>query len=156
MAWSDMLTLAAIFGIGLLLSVLVTDFIVQTVMGAMSDKIPASLNTSINNSWDNNVAIYNNSYPVIFFLFGAVIIGLTVFLNSHPIFILAWIFFQMILLWIFDALRQALVPILASPLNTGAMSVAASFVMDDLAPALIILNILLGIVFLGKNLWSNQ
>lgn len=130
--------------------VLTIDYTNNAFLDAVGDRMPAQQNASIQAAWQNNVDFWNNSLAAIFFLFAIIAIGLTIFLASHPFLLIAWIFFNLIILWLHDALMEVLSVIIASPLNTGAMDVAIGFIQTDMISGIVIINIILGAVLFGK------
>lgn len=122
----------------------------NTAIGASNLSINATVNQSIQESWAQNRNFWDESLPAIFFIFAALSIGLTIFLSSHPFLLIAWVFFQMLILWLHDALLEVLTQVVASPLNTGAMATSISFIENDMAKAVVMINIILGIVLFGK------
>jgi hypothetical protein len=151
MAFTDNLYL--VIGMALLIvTVLSGDFIIKNVLGnpTVQAKLPAQMNASANAAWTNNQQFADNSFAAIFFIFGAISIGLTIFLQSHPLFMVAWLFFCIILFFTFDILTDALTPFMSSSLNTGAMNNAWAFFHGDMPKGLMVLNVLLGAVLFGK------
>ena len=122
----------------------------NTAVGDSGLNINATVNESIQESWTQNKNFWDQSLPAIFFIFAAISVGLTIFLSSHPFLLIAWVFFNMLILWLIDALLEVLAAVVASPLNTGAMATSISFMENDLAKAVIMINIILGIVLFGK------
>jgi len=151
MAFSDVMYLV-IFAFLFVIVILTSDYLYNAVMGTeyLENNIPAEINESVEDSWDTNVSFANNSFAGIWFILGIVSIGLTIFLASHPIVLIGWILFNIITLFVFDVLTDFLTQFLLSDLNTGVMNVAIAFIENDLAKAVIVLNVLIGAVLFGK------
>ena len=137
--------------IGLFLTVMVGNYAIGVLMPELDDYMTPEMNTSINDSWDNNVAIYNGSFVAIWFIFMVLTIVLTITLQSHPAFLILWLFFNIVFLWVYDAMLQFLIPFLDSEINTGDLDDASSFLLNDIGKFTIFVNIILGAVLFGKN-----
>lgn len=149
MAFSDIAYLV-ILAFAFVVILLTMDYIWTAVIGVIGPDMPGNTSQSMNASWTQNKQFADDSFTAIWFLLAAVSIGLTIFLGSHPIVLVAWIFFNFVILFVVDSLTDFLTAFLASDMNTGSMNDAASFVQTDMPKAIVGVNILLGIIMFGK------
>lgn len=149
MAFSDSLYIV-IFAFVFITVVLSSSFVYNTVMGEISEDIPAEANESISASMSSNMQFADDSFAAIWFIMAAVSIGLTIFLGSHPVVLAVWMLFNIVCFFVYDILDDFLTGFLATSLNTGEMNDAVSFVQGDMPKAIVIINVLIGAVLFGK------
>lgn len=149
MAFSDLLYLV-FFMFTLITVVLVGDYIYNAVFPLVSPQIQTNISTSLSDTWTTTTGFYNGSFIAIFLILGIVSLILAAKLASSPVYLLMFLLFNLVILWFYDGLSTYLTLFLASPLNTGSMNTAASFLQNGLPKALIVINIIVAIVLFGK------
>lgn len=129
-------------------------WIFDYTQGAFMDKIGPMLapteEAALNDAWDSTTNFYNMSFAAMIVILGFVAIALTILLASHPIFLVVWIFFNMVLFFVWDITVDVLDAIAQTVLNTGVADDAYAFYTGDLPRVFMLINIVLAGVFFGK------
>ena len=120
------------------------------VMGTLQPKIPVATYTSINDGVQNNTQFWNSALIVIFILFALVSVIFSAMISSNPIYLIGWLFLNLIMIFIWDGLGVVLDSFISGPLNTGDMSDAVNFFQNDLVKLLPIINVLIAVALFGK------
>jgi len=134
----------------LIISVLVGMTVYDEVMGTLQPKIPVATYTSINDGVQNNTQFWNSALIVIFILFALVSVIFSAMISSNPIYLIGWLFLNLIMIFIWDGLGVVLDSFISGPLNTGDMSDAVNFFQNDLVKLLPIINVLIAVALFGK------
>lgn len=96
---------------------------------------------------------YNQSFGAIFIIACIVSVLLTVLLQSHPVFLVFWLLFNMATLVVWDAAMEATVYTFRdSELDVGAMDTAMDFAESGMPLWIIGANVLMAVVMLGKRM----
>jgi len=120
------------------------------VMGTLQPKIPVATYTSINDGVQNNTQFWNSALIVIFILFALVSVIFSAMISSNPIYLIGWLFLNLIMIFVWDGLGVVLGSFISGPLNTGDMGDAVNFFQNDLVKLLPIINVLIAVALFGK------
>ena len=120
------------------------------VMGTLQPKIPVATYTSINDGVQNNTQFWNSALIVIFILFALVSVIFSAMISSNPIYLIGWLFLNLIMIFVWDGLGVVLDSFISGPLNTGDMGDAVNFFQNDLVKLLPIINVLIAVALFGK------
>ena len=134
----------------LIISVLVGMTVYDEVMGTLQPKIPVATYTSINDGVQNNTQFWNSALIVIFILFALVSVIFSAMISSNPIYLIGWLFLNLIMIFVWDGLGVVLDSFISGPLNTGDMGDAVNFFQNDLVKLLPIINVLIAVALFGK------
>ena len=134
----------------LIISVLVGMTVYDEVMGTLQPKIPVATYTSINDGVQNNTQFWNSALIVIVILFALVSVIFSAMISSNPVYLIGWLFLNLIMIFIWDGLGVVLDSFISGPLNTGDMSDAVNFFQNDLVKLLPIINVLIAVALFGK------
>lgn len=149
MAFSDILwVVGALFLLIIVGNTL--DYAMDAVRPHYNDSIPANTSAKIDSAWTNNQQFFDGSAAALFLIFAVLSIVLTIFLASHPVLLVIWIFVNLVVLFVYDTFDLFLVQFMASSLNTGAMDSAYNFFHGDLPKAVAIINMIAGLILFGK------
>lgn len=154
MAFSDAF-FVLIAGFALIITVWALDLTFKSVMDSVGPELTTvygnnTYETNINTAWDNTTAFYNSSFAAMYVIASAISIGLTIFLRSHPLILVAWIFFNIVFFFLWDSLVDVMDAIAATTLNTGVMDDALLFFTTDIPRVAMLVNVCMAAVFLGK------
>ena len=134
----------------LIISVLAVMTVYDEVMGTLQPKIPVATYTSINDGVQNNTQFWNSALIVIFILFALVSVIFSAMISSNPIYLIGWLFLNLIMIFVWDGLGVVLDSFISGPLNTGDMGDAVNFFQNDLVKLLPIINVLIAVALFGK------
>ena len=134
----------------LIISVLVGMTVYDEVMGTLQPKIPVATYTSINDGVQNNTQFWNSALIVIVILFALVSVIFSAMISSNPVYLIGWLFLNLIMIFVWDGLGVVLDSFISGPLNTGDMSDAVNFFQNDLVKLLPIINVLIAVALFGK------
>lgn len=134
----------------LIMIVLAMDYTFDSVFPLIQNQIPSNQSTALSSAWTKNNDFFNGSFPAIFFLFSFVALVAAAFISSNPVYLIIFIFINLVLLFVYDAMTQFLTQFMTSSLNTGSMNTAQNFVNNDLPKGIIVLNILLAALLYGR------
>jgi len=134
----------------LIISVLAGMTVYDEVMGTLQPKIPVATYTSINDGVQNNTQFWNSALIVIFILFALVSVIFSAMISSNPIYLIGWLFLNLIMIFVWDGLGVVLDSFISGPLNTGDMGDAVNFFQNDLVKLLPIINVLIAVALFGK------
>lgn len=149
MAESDILYVL-LLGFILILLLWIFDYTHDAFFAKIGPMLDPAQETALNDSWDSTVSFFDMSFAAMLIIFALAAIALTILLASHPVFLLVWLFFSMVLFFIWDTTVDVLDAIGATVLNTHVADNALAFYENDLPKAFMLINILLAGVFLGK------
>lgn len=102
----------------------------------------------------NNTSFWNNSLGAVYLMLGLGSILLTVLIRSHPVFLVAWILFNLVVLMVYDQMLTVVNIYVGSAIYDGSMSTAVSFFVNDVGLLIPVLNMVLAIVLLGKKVFE--
>ena len=134
----------------LIISVLVGMTVYDEVMGTLQPKIPVATYTSINDGVQNNTQFWNSALIVIVILFALVSVIFSAMISSNPVYLIGWLFLNLIMIFVWDGLGVVLDSFISGPLNTGDMGDAVNFFQNDLVKLLPIINVLIAVALFGK------
>ena len=120
------------------------------VMGTLQPKIPVATYTSINDGVQNNTQFWNSALIVIVILFALVSVIFSAMISSNPVYLIGWLFLNLIMIFVWDGLGVVLDSFISGPLNTGDMGDAVNFFQNDLVKLLPIINVLIAVALFGK------
>ena len=128
----------------------VMDFVWQTTAPAFNSSIDPAIAGNLSSGITKNEQFYDASFAALFIIVLAISAVLTVFLASHPVVLMVWLLFNTVMIFVYDALNDYLTAFLLTDLNTGVMNTAVAFFQSGVPKALIIGNVLMAVVLLGK------
>lgn len=149
LGYSDIIFLIVEFFI-----VLVFALAASTTFDAVYPKIvttPSNITNTLNASYNNTMNFYDMGFGALFFLFSIIALALVLLLPSHPVFLLMWLFINIVLFFLYDTLDTVVTGIKGTSLDNGRMNNAMSFFNHDMPKALMIFNALIAIVLYGRS-----
>ena len=156
MSFFDTLFTVVILG-AFIITLMVSINIWDTLFPIASQNVPTSISNNLNTGWDRNVDFFDSAYPVIFIIIGIISIMLTIYLYNHPVFLVVWLLINLITLVIYDGVLDAINAIAATSLNTSQLNTALDFFRTQVPRLIIVINIIMAVVMLGKRgLGGNQ
>lgn len=150
--------LLIVVGAMLIVTLNIADFVYNEAMPDASE-IPEPVHTALDRSWTNTKTFYNNSFAAIFIIAGLAAVLLTAYLYSSPVALAVWLLFNMVSLFIYDAVTEYLSSFLASSLNTNAMIDAVAFWNSGVPLLIPGLSLAMAIIMFGRTVLigsSNQ
>jgi hypothetical protein len=154
MAFSDILYLL-VLAFGIIVVSLVGVYIYDQIYPkTFQGQINPALETKINNGLDNNIGFFNLSFITIFLVIGFISVILSAYVSSNPLFLVAWIFINLILLFVYDTMFDALSYFIGSTIDDGSMDSAIAFFNGGLPKSIPILNVLVAIALFGKRVFT--
>ena len=150
MSWLDLIPYLLVTFFVLILVWLICDYVWIAVFPTINQSGNEEIAATLDTSWDKSKEFADGSYVALFLIIGVIGCVLTVFLAGHPIMLIAWLFINLIALFLYDIFNDFLTVFLLTDLNTGMMSTAVSFFQNGMPKAIIILNMLMALIFLGK------
>jgi hypothetical protein len=94
------------------------------------------------------------SFITIFLVIGFISVILSAYVSSNPLFLVAWIFINLILLFVYDTMFDALSYFIGSTIDDGSMDSAIAFFNGGLPKSIPILNVLVAIALFGKRVFT--
>ena len=153
MAFSDVLYLI-IGAFALIVVVLAMDYVQNSVMTSIGPKISPTNVAKIDKAWDQNRDFMNTGFIAMFIILAMIGVILSALVSSHPVFLVAWLLFNLVVLFVWDNLVSAMDAITSSSINTGNMNDAINFFKSDMAKVVVFVNILVALGLFGKRMVS--
>lgn len=153
MSFFDGIYMLAGFAVLIILA-LTFNHVFDVFMPKIQDDLPVGANETLTRAMDRTTNFLDTSFIALFFIFSAVVIGLTVFLISHPVGLAIFLMMQIVTIMVWDSLDTLLTGIEASAINGGEMDTALAFFHGDMPKAIVIINILLGAVMFGRRAYQ--
>lgn len=125
----------------------------MAIPGANSTENAANV-AQIDAAWNNNTGFFNHSFAAIFIMIAIIMIVLTAAIYTHPVILAVWLLINILALYQYDAMVDALVGIAATSMWTGVMAEAADFFASKVGMLIPLLNVLMALVMLGKRVFT--
>ena len=113
---------------------------------------PTDFNTTMSDVMNRNFTFWDTSFAAMFIIMLLLSVVLSIFVYSHPVFILLWLLFNIICLFMWDYLTTILTAFQATSINIGQMATAIGFFQSSVPKILIAFNVLVAIAMMGKRL----
>ena len=149
MSFFDTIYLVAGFAVVIIIA-LTMSYTMPKVLAPMQDDLPPGVNTTIMDSVNRTTNFLDTSFAALFFIFSAATIGMTIFIQSHPVALAFWLMFNIVTLLVWDVMVDFITIIESTVLNTHSMDTALAFFKGDLPKAIVVVNVLMGAVLFGK------
>jgi len=150
MSFFDSLYIVAGFAMIILLTLTMSYVMPKVMTPLVNAGLPPSANTTIMTKVTQTTNFLDSSFAALFFIFGATSIGLTIFLQSHPVALAFWLIFCIVTILVWDTMVEFITSVEATSLNDHSMDMAISFFKGDMAKAIVVINVLMGAVLFGK------
>lgn len=151
MAFSDILYLV-VGAIGFLITLAVCMAVFTPFMAAVGPNMPGNTSTQVSGVWTGNISFFDSSFAAIFVIMAVMSIGFTLFLNSHPVFLVIWLFANLLTLFVWDVMMDVLTDVITALGVVASFPNSVAFLQNDMAQAIVVINVLLGVVLFGKKL----
>ena len=143
-----------LFGFLLIVFALIAGILWQAVSPSLSPYLPTEYSTPIFSGVTNMLEFWNTDFAaiIVLMLLGSVVLAL--FAYSHPVMLLAWFMFNLVTIMLYFLLNNILTSLLTTlnTLNPGTMINAIAFFSGPLPLVILVFNVLMAIVLMGKRM----